>query len=88
MIGNYMCIQRDKCFLDTYVFAIIVMGLHIQFFVVTHRGSSDAEIDHYISTLLAPAVVIYVFSRWGADPLHKVSGSVCFYEASIGINQE
>ena len=55
----------------------------IQFFVVTHRGSSDTEIDHYISTLLAPAVVIYVFSRWGADPKFKVGGNVCFYEVSV-----
>ena len=54
----------------------------IQFFVVTHRGSSDTEIDHYISTLLQPAVVIYVFSRWGKDPKHTVSGSVCFYEVA------
>ena len=61
------------------------MGLHIQFFVVTHRGSSDTEIDHYISTFLAPAVVIYVFSRWGGDSREqfKVQGSVCFYEAAI-----
>ena len=61
------------------------MGLPIQFFVVTHRGSSDSEIDHYISTLLAPAVVVYVFSRWGKDPVLAVPGSVCFYEVAFMI---
>ena len=59
----------------------------IQFIVVTHRGASDVEIDPYISTWLSPAATLYIFSRWGKDPKHKIDGRYCFYEVAPALNK-
>ena len=58
-----------------------VLLIPAQFIVVTHRGASPTECDHYISTFLAPAKVMYIYSRWGGDPAAPLQGKYCFYEA-------
>ena len=50
--------------------------------VVTHRGASSTEIDHYISTLFSPAKVLYLYSRWGKDPDNQIEGRFTFYEVT------
>ena len=55
-----------------------------QLVCITHRGASATEIDHYLSTLWAPAKVLYLYSRWGKDPRNEIEGSKTFYEVSWG----
>ena len=53
-----------------------------QIIVITHRGAEASEIDHYISTLFAPATVLYMYSRWGKDPKNELAGKYTFYEVT------
>ena len=53
-----------------------------QLVVVTHRGASATEIDHYISTWCDPAKVLYLYSRWGKDPENPIEGRFTFYEVT------